>query len=222
MYKPTAALHVLLMISVPGTALSQSPYEDPMDLELEQSSPPPARAPAKAPAPEGEAEANEEDLDLGEEKSAGGLATFDPRLQLDEPGVVPPEGLAPIRRLSAPLSQDRGEQGEAWPLWPALVTGGVAAVTLGVGLYLVSIDETGAQCQGEPRPDLRNCIEVYNTGDAGYALTAVGIASLATSGLFLYLFMSKRLGEPEEEGIAGVTVAPDGRGGFLVGASGWF
>ena len=219
MYKPTAGLLALLMIALPGTALGQSPDADPMDLELEQSSPPPA----KAPAPQGEAEAGDDVLDPGEEKPAGGLATFDPRLQLDEPGVLPPGDLAPMGGPAAPLILDRREQGRAWPLWPALVAGGVAAVTLGVGLYLVSIDETGAQCQGEPRPDLRNCIEVYNTGDAGYAFTAVSIASLATSGLFLYLFLSKRPGEqPEEEGLAGVSVAPDGRGGVVLGASGGF
>lgn len=226
MFKPTSCLLVLLMFATPGAALGQSEDEEPIDLELREAAPAPAKKapaePAKKLAHEAEQAEGEDDLDLGEEQAEGGLATFDPKLQLDEPGVLPPAGQAPVRGPGQPLTLDRGEPGKAWPLWPALVAGGVAVVTLAVGGYLVSIDETGADCTGEPRPDLRNCIEVYDTGDAGYAIMAVGIASLASAGLFTYLFFSSRLNQPEEVGMTGVSVAPDGRGGVVFGASGRF
>ena len=199
-----------------------------MDLELQESTPAPKKKAPVQPAATPDLEAVEpgdegDDLDLGEEQPARGLADFDPRIHLDEPGVLPHRALAPLWHTGGGLVQDRGTPDKRWPLWPALVAGGVAVVTLGVGLYLVGIDETGAQCNGDPLPDLRNCAEVYNTADAGYALTAVGVASLATTGLFLYLFLSHGPGEPvEQEGLAGVSVAPDGRGGVVVGASGRF
>jgi hypothetical protein len=225
MFKHCSCLFVLLMFAAPGSAMGQADDEEPIDLELHDSSPAPVKKapaePARAPAHEAEEAGEDDDLDLGEDQAGGGLATFDAKLQLDEPGVLPSPGMVPAR-AGLSLTQGRGARGRAWPLWPALVAGGVAVVTLAVGAYLVSIDETGAECTGEPRPDLRNCIEVYNTGDAGYAITAVGIASLATAGLFTYLFLRGHLSQPEEEGIAGVSVAPDGRGGVVFGASGRF
>ncbi len=241
MFKPIAGLLMFLLLASPGVALAQSPDEEPMDLELEESSPAPGKkAPAKkaaeddldlgdepsdvakpTPAPAGDEAAD--DLDLGEEK-AEGLADFDPKLHLDEPGVAPAGGAAPVV-LSGTRADTPAGTRRTWPLWPTLAAGSVAVLSLGVGLYLVSVDGDGTNCDGEPRPDLTNCEEVYNTGDAGYALTAIGIASLAATGAFLYLYLTSPAassGQQPDEGLAGVTVAPDGRGGFMVGASGWF
>ncbi len=226
MYKHFAGLLVFLMIAIPGAALGQDDDDEPIDLDLEVSKPPPAKAPpAPAKAAETPAAAEEvgdDDLDLEEERA--GLTNFDPKLQLDEPGVLPPGSQGPVSVPASPVALDRGAERRAWPLWPSLAAAGVAVVTLGVGIRLVSIDGTGTDCEGEPLPDLRNCAEVYATGDAGYALTAVGIASLAAGGLFLYLFLANRPGEKEEdgEGIASLGLVPDGRGGLMVGASGWF
>lgn len=241
MFKPIAGLLMILLLASPDVALAQSTDEDPMDLELEESAPTPEKkAPAKEAADDdldlGEepsdkdkaapkaAPAEEADeLDLGEEKKSEGLTDFDPKLHLDEPGVLPPGGAAPVG-VAEGQSDSFARTGHVWPLWPSLAAGSVAVLSLGVGLYLVSVDGEGTDCRGEPRPDLSNCKEVYNTGGAGYALTAIGIASLAATGVFLYLYLSNPSASAEQpdEGLAGVTVAPDGRGGVVVGASGWF
>jgi hypothetical protein len=129
---------------------------------------------------------------------------------------TPPKQTKRRRRPAEPA--DKG-----WPLWPALAAGGAAALALSIGIPLLVVDGNGTDCRGSPRPDNRNCERVYSTAGGGWVMTSFGLASLAASGVLLYLHLR---GEPEERRAAEHTlwqlsVVPSERG-VVVGAGGTF
>jgi len=122
--------------------------------------------------------------------------------------------------------QKTDEVTRPWPLWPALVAGGVGLVGLGVGIPLVALDGEGAVCRG-PANDLKtNCSELYNTGTAGWLMTGLGLAAHGAGAVLtiLHLTVHGPSDEPEkqEAGIQSVVFSPSPSGGFILGASGRF
>lgn len=223
MCRTLTTLMMMLVIAAPHVVLAQDD-DDPIDLDLDpilEDKKQPSAAPA-APDVIGDAKLGTTTQIL---KPTDGLAGFDVRMHLDEPGIAPPGSISPMGVLGgAGSGDDLIGPATHWPLWPALAAAGVGVVTLGIGAYMLSIDGEGTNCSGEPQPDLYNCMEVYNTAGAGTALTVMGIASLAASGVLLYMHLSTRpAARPEnDEGVAAISLAPMARGGVVVGASGRF
>lgn len=116
-------------------------------------------------------------------------------------------------------------EGRRWPLWPVLAAAGVGVLGLAVGIPLVAMDGDPTNCRGEPRPDGRNCQDVYSTSGAGWTFTTMGIAGLATAGVLFYLYLTspKRDATTTAElpWLHRVSIAP-AQGGLLMGASGTF
>ncbi len=129
--------------------------------------------------------------------------------------------------------------GEAFPLWPGLLVGGVGVASLGAGLGLAlaagsagsEADELTAglesrsACLTDPKPEVCNTIQDdLETRDA---LTAGSIATFAIGGALLatgavLIAVSATSGGPSDEKPAGPTVtafapwfSPDGAGVFL-------
>ncbi len=109
-----------------------------------------------------------------------------------------------------------------WPLWPALLTAGVGVAGLGAGIPFIVMDGTGAECVGDPRPDLRNCTRLYNTGTMGWVFTGVGIGALAASGVLMYLHFSSKPKERASAEVQTFVVTPTRTGGIVFGATGRF
>ncbi|MBK6848530.1 MAG: hypothetical protein IPG96_13720 [Proteobacteria bacterium] len=114
-----------------------------------------------------------------------------------------------------------------WPLWPALAATGMAAVGLAIGLPLIAIDGQGTDCRGPARPDHRNCERLYATAGGGWVMTTVGLASLASAGALLYLYLAPRRvpsgpGAPVARGILERLRVTPAAGGLLVGGGGAF
>ena len=122
--------------------------------------------------------------------------------------------------------QKTGEVTRPWPLWPALVAGGVGLVGLGVGIPLVALDGEGAVCRGPAKDDKTNCSELYNTGTAGWLITGLGLVAHGAGAVLTILHLTVRgsSDEPEkqEAGIQSVVFSPSPSGGFILGASGRF
>jgi hypothetical protein len=136
--------------------------------------------------------------------------------------VAPPP--PPPPPPTATLDQPPGPQPKRrWPLWPAIVAGGAGVLGIAIGAPLIAIDGNGTNCRGDPRPDNRNCADLYSTAGGGWTLTAMGIAGLATSGVLFYLHFSSK---PKEQTTARsalldrIAVAPLADGGVFVGAGG--
>jgi hypothetical protein len=121
-------------------------------------------------------------------------------------------------------------EGRRWPLWPVLAAAGVGVLGLAVGIPLVAMDGDPTNCRGEPRPDGRNCQDVYSTSGAGWTFTTMGIAGLATAGVLFYLYLTSPKRDANLKGdskvaelpwLHQVSIAP-AQGGFLMGARGTF
>lgn len=140
------------------------------------------------------------------------------------PAPAPAPAPAPTPAPSPKPDQPPGPQPakRVWPLWPAIVAGGVGVVGIVVGAPLVAIDGNGTNCRGDARPDNRNCADLYKTAGGGWTLTAMGIAGLATSGVLLYLHLSTRPKEGRSASIETLAVTPVPEGGVMVGAGGRF
>jgi hypothetical protein len=125
--------------------------------------------------------------------------------------------------------------GQQWPLWPAIAAAGVGVAGLAIGIPLISLNGDWTNCEGEPRADGRNCRDQYSTSGVGWTFTSMGIAGLATSGVFFYLYFtsdkrkmtSHRSVDQLRRRAAGsiilrsVQVSPM-RGGLYLGAGGRF
>lgn len=129
---------------------------------------------------------------------------------------------------AGPAPAGRTDEGKAsktkgWPLWPVLATAGAGVLGLAVGIPLLVIDGDPTHCVGDPLPDTRNCEDIYSTSAGGWVMTAMGLASLAASGVLLYLYLSSRGSEKRSAraGLRQVTVAPL-PGGAAIGAGGTF
>lgn len=109
------------------------------------------------------------------------------------------------------------------PLWPSLVAAGVGVLGLGVGIPLIAIDGTGTDCIGTPLPDDMHCQTLLDTKIAGWVITGVGIAALASSGALLALHLAIRpKEEPSNRVVQAFTIMPTTDGGFMLGALGRF
>jgi hypothetical protein len=105
----------------------------------------------------------------------------------------------------------------SWPLWPALASLGLGVAGLAAGIPLLALDGEPTNCIGEPRPDARNCADLYSTAGGGWALTGVGITALTASGVFFYLHFSRGGTERSTQ----VSLRPLD-GGMVLSASGSF
>jgi len=114
--------------------------------------------------------------------------------------------------------------GRHWPLWPALAAAGVGVLGLAVGIPLLSMDGDFTNCRGPARPDGRNCTDIYSTSGAGWTMTTLGLAGLATAGVLFYFYFTS---DPPEKKHAWwrnpntLSVAPI-TGGAILGTSGTF
>ncbi|MCC6746842.1 MAG: hypothetical protein IT371_04235 [Deltaproteobacteria bacterium] len=109
-----------------------------------------------------------------------------------------------------------------WPIWPAILTLGLGAAGLGVGIPFLILDGRYTKCRGgAPIPPLgHNCEELYKTALPGWIATGAGIASLTASGVFFYLYFSSK--GSERPGVKQVSFLPRSEGGLVFGASGTF
>jgi len=129
-----------------------------------------------------------------------------------------------VRRAKPkPKPEEPEEPGKPFPLWPTLASAGVAVVGLGIGLPLLAVDGKGANCTGETMKDYANCESIYNTKGGGWAMTVMGLAGVAASGVLLYFYMTS----PREEkaasiGINSVGFSPMPEGGAAMGITGRF
>ncbi len=123
-------------------------------------------------------------------------------------GTDQPTGPVPAKRV--------------WPLWPGIVAAGAGVVGLAVGIPLIAIDGKGTNCRGDARPDNRNCQDLVSTKGGGWTLTAMGIASLAASGVLFYLHFSSKPSEQRKATVERFSFAPLPEGGVALGASGRF
>lgn len=111
----------------------------------------------------------------------------------------------------------------AMPLWPGLVLAGAGLVGIAAGAPLVAVDGNFSQCSGPPEPNNAHCAKVLETATGGWILTGLGIASLAASGVLLYLhFTGKPKEQPRAAGLDHFGVSPMPEGGVVFGASGRF
>ena len=99
-------------------------------------------------------------------------------------------GDAPSGTGAANKNSGGGSVGETWPLWPAVVAAGIGIVGLATGIPVLSLDGEPTNCRGTPRPDGRNCEDIYATSGPGWALTAAGIGGLAAASVFFYLYFN--------------------------------
>ncbi len=126
--------------------------------------------------------------------------------------------------VSTKTSQRSATSGRRWPLWPTLAAAGVGVLGLAVGIPLLSMDGDPTNCRGESRPDGRNCADVYSTSGAGWAMTTIGLAGLATAGVLAYLYFTSGQREKASAWLRGqrtVAVTPL-EGGVMLGAGGTF
>jgi hypothetical protein len=152
----------------------------------------------------------------------------------DKTGTKPPDktGAKPPDKTQKPTGKTAdgskpaapATSGQRWPLWPTLAAAGVGVLGLAVGIPLLSMDGDPTNCRGEPRPDGRNCSDVYSTSGAGWAMTTIGIAGLATAGVLAYLYFTSGKREKASAWLRGertVAVTPL-QGGLMLGAGGSF
>lgn len=135
--------------------------------------------------------------------------------------VVKPKPVVP----APPVEPDQPEPETpktAWPMWPALASGGVGLAALGGGIALIAIDGNGAECVGDPRDDLRNCSRLYDTGTFGWIMTGVGIGAVVASGVLFYLHLSSKPKERAAAAVENVMVTTTPSGGVVFGAAGRF
>lgn len=146
------------------------------------------------------------------------------------PGKTPaktPAKTPIITKVTPPITTPKAgakREGRRWPLWPVLAAAGVGVLGLAVGIPLVAMDGDPTNCRGEPRPDGRNCQDVYSTSGAGWTFTTMGIAGLATAGVLFYLYLTSPKRDATTAGLPWlhrVSIAP-AQGGLLMGASGTF
>jgi hypothetical protein len=147
---------------------------------------------------------------------------------------TPPDQLAPKKAATGAPKKETTEQPRTetrrsrWPLWPALVASGVGVVGLAVGIPLLSMDGDPTNCRGTPRPDGRNCADLYATAGPGWAFTAMGLAGAVTAGVLFYLYLrspnaeaSKKASSPKVGWLPQLKSSADGRS-WVIGAVGRF
>jgi hypothetical protein len=120
-----------------------------------------------------------------------------------EPAPAPPPKVEPKPPAPTPATTEQpkppvpDKKPVPWR-WVAVGMLGVGVVGLAVGIPLIAIDGRPTcnpgndPVTGMPRDPKRFCPEVYNTTAGGGIMTAVGIASLAASGVFWYLDWRQR------------------------------
>ena len=108
-----------------------------------------------------------------------------------------------------------------WALYSGIGLAAAGVIGIAIGAPLIAIDGKGTNCIGDPKDDYSNCADLYSTAAGGWVLTAMGVASLAGSGVLFYLYFSK----PKETSRAGLerfAIVPTSDGGVVMGASGRF
>jgi hypothetical protein len=120
-----------------------------------------------------------------------------PKVEPTPPPKVEPTPPAPTPATNEQPKTTPDKKPVPWR-WVAVGMLGVGVVGLAVGIPLIAIDGRPTcnpgndPVTGMPRDPKRFCPEVYNTAAGGGIMTAVGIASLAASGVFWYLDWKQR------------------------------
>ena len=99
-----------------------------------------------------------------------------------------------VARSVAPSPSKRTSKAakRPWPLWPAVVAVSAGVVGIAVGIPLLAIDGKFTNCVGEPRPDNRNCRDIYNTSGGGALAIGLGASALAAAGVLFYLHFDSK------------------------------
>lgn len=162
---------------------------------------------------------------LAQEGGAKAAAATPPQPKTPTPKTTPKTKTTTTKKPVVGAKPKRpATSGSRWPLWPTLAAAGVGVLGLAVGIPLLSMDGDPTNCRGEPRPDGRNCADVYSTSGAGWAMTTIGIAGLATAGVLAYFYFTSGKREKASAWLRGqrtVAVTPLD-GGLMLGAGGTF
>ncbi len=98
----------------------------------------------------------------------------------------PPPVVQPVK-TEPPLPAKPSDRKPIPWRWLAVGMLGVGVIGLAVGIPLVAIDGSFTECKGKNPDPKKDCARIYETAAGGGVMLAVGIAGLATSGVFWYL-----------------------------------